>query len=295
MGAAMQHIGPGAPVLDDPVGACSQCTVDHTIFRRNARQIHLRNDLDDARAADAGDTDILGRILETRLIGPLVDADHLEAGFERGRIDPHPLDGTRCGSLARRDFSALKGRTRWRRSRDGLGRVAQDDFRIRADIDHQHDVIATMRAFRQCGSSGVRADMAGNTGQHIHARARRQGEAIVRGAHLHRVRHSERKRRAAQFGRVDAQKQMMHDRIADEHRVENVDHLDVRLFGDIGDQSVERIAHGDRHRLAALGVHHHIGDAAHQVFAEADLRVRSPGRGNRHARQERHQMQCDGG
>ena len=32
-------------------------------------------------------------------------------------------------------------------------------------------------------------------------------------------------------------------------------------------------AHGARQLLVAAGVHHHIGDAAHQILAEADLRV----------------------
>ena len=34
---------------------------------------------------------------------------------------------------------------------------------------------------------------------------------------------------------------------------------------------------GRRHGLAAFRIHHHIGDAAHQVFAEANLRVRCSG------------------
>ena len=40
-----------------------------------------------------------------------------------------------------------------------------------------------------------------------------------------------------------------------------------------GDQPVERLADGRGHLAGALGIHHRVGDAAHQVLAEADLRV----------------------
>ena len=41
----------------------------------------------------------------------------------------------------------------------------------------------------------------------------------------------------------------------------------------VGDQPVERLAHGRGHLAGALGMHHRVRDAAHQVLAEADLRV----------------------
>ena len=40
-----------------------------------------------------------------------------------------------------------------------------------------------------------------------------------------------------------------------------------------GDQPVERLAHGRGHLAGALGMHHRVRDPAHQVLAEADLRV----------------------
>ena len=45
------------------------------------------------------------------------------------------------------------------------------------------------------------------------------------------------------------------------------------------DQRVQRPAHGAGHLGGAAGVQHGVADPAHQVLAEADLRVHQPGRG----------------
>ncbi len=120
-------------------------------------------------------------------------------------------------------------------------------------------------------------------------------DADIGSAQLHGAGDGERERRAAEFGRVDAEEQVVHDRIADEDQIEDVVAIDLRFGADLADQSVDRIAHRLGHRLAAVRVHHHVGDAAHQIFAEADLRVRRAGRGEPPARQQRHQMHGDGG
>ena len=88
---------------------------------------------------------------------------------------------------------------------------------------------------------------------------------------------------------------MVHDRIGDEDGVEDVVAVDVAFRADLADQVVDRLAHGTCHGLAAVRVHHHVGDAAHQILAEADLRVRRAGGGDDAARQQRHQMHGDGG
>ena len=49
--------------------------------------------------------------------------------------------------------------------------LPKNDFRIGADIDHQHLLVLAVRAFAQGYSGGISADMAGNTGQHVDARA----------------------------------------------------------------------------------------------------------------------------
>jgi hypothetical protein len=67
------------------------------------------------------------------------------------------------------------------------------------------------------------------------------------------------------------------------------------LLADLVDQLVDGLAHGLCHALAAIRVHHHIGDAAHQVFAEADLRIGGARGGERAARQSDDQVHGDGG
>ena len=54
-------------------------------------------------------------------------------------------------------------------------------------------------------------------------------------------------------------------------------------------------ADGGGHFLLAARIHHHIGDAAHQVFAEADLRVHQAGGGHHLARREIGEMGGNGG
>ena len=110
------------------------------------------------------------------------------------------------------------------------------------------------------------------------------------GLGLDRAGDGERERRAAELRRVNAKEEMVHDRIADEDRVENVGAVDLAFGADLIDQRIDRLAHSFGDRLLAAGVHHHIGDAAHQVFAEADLRVLHPRRRRDAAGQQRDEM-----
>ena len=87
----------------------------------------------------------------------------------------------------------------------------------------------------------------------------------------------------------------MHDRIADEDGIQDVAALHVAFGADLVDQAGNRLAHGDRHAFAAVRVHHDVGDAAHQILAEADLRVRRTGGGRDAAGQQRNQMHGDRG
>ena len=134
-----------------------------------------------------------------------------------------------------------------------------------------------MRTFGERDRGGVGADMTGNTRQHIEARALVQLQAEVGGLDAHGTGDGQRERCAAEFGRVDGEEQVVHDRIADEHRVEDVVALDIAFGTDLVDEAGDGLAHGDRHALAAVGIHHHIGDTAHQILAEADLRIGRPG------------------
>ena len=60
-------------------------------------------------------------------------------------------------------------------------------------------------------------------------------------------------------------------------------------------RSLERVADGLGQLDVAAGIHHHVGDPAHQVFAEADLRVHATGRREHLAVVEVAQMAGDGG
>ena len=77
----------------------------------------------------------------------------------------------------------------------------------------------------------------------------------------------------AEFDRVNAQEKVVHDRVADEDHLVNRARVNLGLVGNRRGQRIDRLAHGAGHLDIAAGVHHGIADAAHQIFAKADLRV----------------------
>jgi len=60
-------------------------------------------------------------------------------------------------------------------------------------------------------------------------------------------------------------------------------------------QCLQRLADGGGHFLLAARIHHHVGDAAHQILAEADLRIHQAGRGRHLAGREIGEMGGNGG
>ena len=70
----------------------------------------------------------------------------------------------------------------------------------------------------------------------------------------------------------------MHDRIADERDLQDVVAGDAGVLRELRRQLREAAAHDARQLLLGARVHHHVGDPAHQVLAEADLRVHLAGR-----------------
>ena len=70
---------------------------------------------------------------------------------------------------------------------------------------------------------------------------------------------------------------VVHDRVADEHDFEHPIAVGADLFDQFSDQLVERTADRVGELAIAAGVHHHVRHPAHQVFAEADLRVHPAG------------------
>ena len=88
---------------------------------------------------------------------------------------------------------------------------------------------------------------------------------------------------------------MVHDRVADRGHLDDAVACDAGGAGNLADQPVDRRTHGTRHLGVAAGMEHDIGDAAHQVLAEADLRVHRPRRGKRLAGDQIGEMRRDGG
>ena len=66
---------------------------------------------------------------------------------------------------------------------------------------------------------------------------------------------------------------MVHDRVAHQHNFHDVSDVGICLLAHFFGELLKRRADGGGHFLFATRVHHHIGNAAHQIFTKADLRV----------------------
>ena len=81
-------------------------------------------------------------------------------------------------------------------------------------------VVAAVRAFLQHRGGGVGADVAGDARQHVQVRVG-QIELDVVGPRVDRLVGGERERRGAERRRIDAEHEVVHDRVADEHDVDD--------------------------------------------------------------------------
>ena len=169
----------------------------------HAGQEQLADHLDDAGAADAGDAERRRGLGEFRLVGPVVAADHLHLRLQRRRVDAHALDGAGRGALAAGNLGALEGRAGRRGGGDEALPVAEHDLGVGADIDQERDLLAAVRAFGERRAGGVGADMAGDAGKRVDARAlvHRQADVARRGNGALPRRRARRARRRARSGR----------------------------------------------------------------------------------------------
>ena len=232
-------------------------------------EVELRNGLDDPRAADAGDPDIG----EARLVRPGVGPDHAEARLERRRVDPHPLDRPRRRPLPTGDLRPFERRAgRARRCEEPLA-VAENDLRVRPDVDDQHRLVLLVRSLRQDHARGVGPDVPGDAREDVGARALvdRQPELTRRPPNRFVDRQGE--RRAAELRRIDAEEEVVHHGVPDEDDLEDVVAVDRRLLRELGDELREAAAHRPGQLLLRARVHHHVRHPAHQILAEPDLRV----------------------
>ena len=173
--------------------------------------------------------------------------------------------------------------------------IAKHDLGVGADVDQKGQFVLEVRTLGEHDPCGISADMAGDAGQRVDKRAGRDVETkLARARFVSRV-ECKRERRPAEFGRVEAKHEMMHDRVADQRHFQDFAALDPGLARGFADQRVHRLAHHARQLLVAARVHHHVGDAAHEVFAEADLRVHRPDRRDDLAAHEIGEVGGDGG
>ena len=138
----------------------------------------------------------------------------------------------------------------------------------------------------RCGpSASTAADVSAPTWPATHGTGveRRVGEREpeVGGATGHRVARGQRERSHPERRRIDAEHEVVHDRVADDHDVEHpVAWQAARRIEQVTGEVIERGADRFGQLVGAAFVHHHVRDAAHQVLAEADLRVHLPGAGD---------------
>ena len=149
-------------------------------------------------------------------------------------VDPQPLNRTGRGTLTARNLRTFESRSGRRGGRQQRGAIAQYDFGIGADVDNQRHVVAKVRLFRQDHTGSVGAHMARNAWQHVDPCVCVDAVRSTSVAHtvmLELV--AKRKWRAAQLNRVNAEIQVMHDRVADHGDVEHIGRVNVGFFDDV--------------------------------------------------------------
>ena len=271
--ARVEDVAERAPVRNDPRRPRRERAVDDAVLGHDAGQEQLGHDLDDPRAADPGDAGLGDGCREGGLVRPGIDADDPEARLERVAVDPDPLDRAGRGALATADLGTLEGRPGRARRGEQPALVAEHDLRVRADVDDERHPVGLVRLLGEDDPGRVGADVAGDARQHVDPGARMGAQAQRGRRGPHGPVGGQRERRAAEWRRIDAEQQVVHDRVAHDRQLEDLDALDAGPHRERGDQPVERLAHGRGHLAGALGMHHRVRHAAHQVLAKADLRV----------------------
>jgi hypothetical protein len=156
--------------------------------------------------------------------------------------------------------------------------IAEHDLGVRPHVDEQLGLLGPVRPFGQDRARRVGADVTGDARADVHTGIGQRDIEFVRRCHDGAI-GGERERCLSERRRVDAEHDVVHDRVADEHDFE---HAVARVAGaleQLADELVERGTHGLGQLAIAAGVHHHVRDPAHQVLAEPDLRVHPSGAG----------------
>ena len=117
---------------------------------------------------------------EAGIVRPEVRADHLEARLQRLAVDPHPFDRAGRGALAAGNLRALERGAGRRRAGEQALAIAEQDFRVGADVGDQGQLVAQVGRFGERDARRVGADMAGDAGQQIDIGAGRDARARIR-------------------------------------------------------------------------------------------------------------------
>ena len=142
---------------------------------------------------------------------------------------------------------------------------------------------------------GVGSDVPSDAGQHVGTGGRVGLEVELGGRPVDRLGDLEGERGDPERGRVEAEQEVVHDRIADEDQLEDLVACGATLLAEPADEFVERRADCPGQLDLPSGVHHHVGDPAHEVLAEPDLGVHGPGGGECRAGRQVEQVAGQGG
>ena len=220
-----------------------------------------------------------GRQLEAGLVRPQLGADDPEPRLEGRPVDPHALDRAGRRPLAAADLGALEGRAGRARGGEQPVAVAEDDLGVRADVDDEGRPGRPVRRLGQDDAGRVRADVAGDARQDVDAGAGvgliPSSAAVVRTA---RSVASANGAEPSGIGSMPSRRWCMIGLpTTASSRISRGG--DAGLVGQPGDELGQRAADGPGHLAGALGMHHRVRDPAHEVLAEADLRVHHAARG----------------
>ncbi len=166
---APEHVCERATVGDDARRARRQLALHHSVGVDHSGEVHLGDDIDDARPADAGDAGAGDLGGERGIVRPDLDPDHLEPRLEAGRIDAHAFDRARRGPLTGADLRPLERRSRRARCRVLTIAIAEHDLGVGADVDQQLHVLGPMRSLGQDRAGGVGPDVAGDARSDVDA------------------------------------------------------------------------------------------------------------------------------
>src|SRR5438045_3341210 len=143
--AFVEEIAEGGTIRLDARRALGELAVDAAVMPEDARKEHLRERLDDARAADAGDAAAPCGLREAGIIGPKIAADHLETRLQAHGIDPHALDGAGRGALPATYLCTLESGPGWTRAGEEAIPVPEYDLGLGAAIDQQRELLRKIR------------------------------------------------------------------------------------------------------------------------------------------------------